>query len=115
MLAALIGLIILKLQAAWNSYPGLHQLEPLLEVTSLVFSGEGGPDGDDMQYWLVSFIADAKDLFLFECPARFWEVMCGNQTLMNAVFQLRNDAQRKDPDKYADSRVLIRSRGVDQF
>lgn len=112
----LIDLIQLKLQAAWNSCPGVSQLQPILEVVTLAFR-DISPDHkyDSMQAWLVNFVAETMDLFFYDCPEHFWEVLRGNPTLHEMVFKIRTEALQKDPAKYADPRVLIRSRGIEKF
>lgn len=113
-LVALINMITLKLQVAWNSYPGLSQLEPLLEVVSMAFQNNSDDNKDQLQAWLISFMADTLDLIYFACSGRFWEVMQGNSALQRAVFAARSDIVAKNPEKYSDARVLIRSRGIDR-
>ena len=109
---SLVKMITLKLQVAWNSYPGLSQCGALLEVTNLAFKDVSTGTYDHLQTWIINFVADTIDLFYYGCPERFWEIMHENPALHNAVFQLRKELLHKTPNKYADARVLVHSRGM---
>ena len=111
----LIDLIRLKLQAAWNSYPGLAQLQPTLQVTMMAFSQEpAGCKHDNLQKWLIEFIADTHDLFLYDCPGNFWAVMHDLPDLYTEISKVRTEMHTKSPQRYADIVSLIRSRGIEK-
>lgn len=110
----LVEFITFKLQVAWNSFPGISQLGPILDVAAMVFSG-GYAQKDALRSWLVSFIADTQDLYFYDCSARFWKVMRSNAVLYDEVFQKRTEMHREHPEKYADVRALFRSRGIDNY
>ncbi|KAJ5211950.1 uncharacterized protein N7498_003596 [Penicillium cinerascens] len=111
----LIDLIRIKLQAAWNSYPGLAQLQPILQVTTMAFSREPvGYKHDNLQKWLIEFIADAHDLFLYDCPSNFWAVMQELPELYSEISKIRTEIHTKSPQRYADIVSLMRSRGIEK-
>lgn len=109
----LVEMIILKLQVAWNSYPGISQLVPILDVAAMAFSG-GPARNDALRTWLVSFIADTQDLYFYECSPRFWEVMRSSRALYDEVFQRRTVLHRDQPERYSDVLALLRSRGIEE-
>ncbi|KAJ5577685.1 uncharacterized protein N7459_006649 [Penicillium hispanicum] len=111
----LIHLITRKLQAAWNSYPGLCQLEPLMDVTTMAFSDPSVVELDELQTWLINFIADTLDLFFYVCSEQFWAAMRENPALHHVVFRLRKEFLQENPNKYSDPRLLIQSRGINQL
>lgn len=76
----LVELITFKLQVARNSFPGISQLGPILDVANMVFSG-GYAQKDALRSWLVPFMADKQDLYFYGCSARFWELMRSNAVL----------------------------------
>lgn len=110
----LVELITLKLQVAWNSYPGISQLGPILDVAAMAFSG-GPAQNDALRTWFVAFIADTQDLYFYDCSPRFWEVMRSNAVLHDEVFQKRTEMHRDHPERYADVRDLLRSRGIERY
>jgi hypothetical protein len=112
-LVDLVEKITFKLQAAWNSYPGLSQLEPLLDVTEMAFKDSTWTD--HLQDWLIKFIADTQDLIYYQCPQRYWAIMRERNDLYNSVTQMRSEYNRKNPDRYANPRDQIRQRGIDDF
>lgn len=107
----LIRMITFKLQVAWNSYPGLCQLEPLLSIISRVYMAEK----DHLQEWIVKFIADVHDLMLLACSVKYQTVMREIPSLYNAVSDLRMELVSKSPKKYVDQRCLLESRGIGQL
>ena len=113
---ALVKTITNKLQIAWNSYPGLCQLDPILDVTVIAFQ-----DGfvlekmDALQEWILKFIADTRDLFPVACNNKYWKVMSTFPALVDAINERRDDFVRQNPKKYSDVRVLLRERGVQRF
>lgn len=107
----LIRMITFKLQVAWNSYPGLCQLEPLLSVISMVDMAEK----DHLQEWIVKFVADVHDLMLLACSVKYQTVMREIPSLYNAVSDLRMELISKSPKKYLDQRCLLESRGIGQL
>lgn len=109
----LVELITLKLQVAWNSYAGIMQLVPILDVVTMAFSGPAR--NDTLRTWLVSFIADTQDLYFYDCSPRFWEVMRSNAALHDEVFQRRTELHRDQPERYSDVRALLRSRGIEKY
>ncbi|OKP13902.1 hypothetical protein PENSUB_477 [Penicillium subrubescens] len=109
----LVEKITFKLQAAWNSYPGLSQLEPMLGVTAMAFKDSHWTD--HLQGWLIKFIADTQDLIYYQCPQRFWEIMRDRNDLYSSVTQMRSEFNRKNPERYANPRDQIRQRGIDDF
>lgn len=109
----LVEKITFKLQAAWNSYPGLSQLEPMLDVTEMAFKDCTWTD--HLQDWLIKFIADSQDLIYYECPRRFWAIMRDKNDLYNSVARMRSEFNRKNPERYANPRDQIRQRGIDDF
>jgi hypothetical protein len=109
----LVEKIAFKLQAAWNSYPGLSQLEPLLEVAAMVF--RDSTRRDHLQDWLIKFIADTLDLIYYQCPRRYWALMRDGSGLFNSVTQMRSEANRKNPERYANPRDQLRKRGIEDF
>ena len=111
----LIHLITRKLQAAWNSYRGLYQLEPLLDVAMMAFRDPPTDELDELQSWMVHFIADTLDLIFYACPQKFWVIMGQNPTLDKLVFNIRKDYLREYPDRFSDPPLLIQSRSVDRF
>lgn len=112
-LVDLVEKITFKLQAAWNSYPGLSQLEPLLDVTAMAF--KGSTRTDHLQDWLVKFVADTLDLIFYQCPQRYWAIMSDQPDLYNSVTRMRSELSRKSPERYANPRDQIRQRGIDVF
>lgn len=112
-LASLMSMITMKLQVAWNSYPGLCQLEPLLGVVDMAFHDchEGQ---DQLQVWLIQFIADTLDLIYYSYSDRFWEIMQGKGSLQRTIFEARSKMVQETPGKYTDPRVLLHSRGIGQ-
>lgn len=113
-LAALTSMIAMKLQVAWNSYPGLCQLEPLLAVVDMAFKDCPDNKQDHLQVWLINFIADTLDLIYYSYSDRFWEVMHGKSSLQRIIFETRSKIVQQTPDKYTDPRVLLRSRRIGQ-
>ncbi|KAJ5390405.1 uncharacterized protein N7496_001473 [Penicillium cataractarum] len=109
----LVEKITFKLQAAWNSYPGLSQLESLLDVTAMAF--KDSTCTDHFQDWLVKFIADTLDLIFYQCPHRYWALMRGQPDLYNSVTRMRSELNRKIPERHANPRDQIRQRGIDDF
>jgi hypothetical protein len=109
----LVEKITFKLQAAWNSYPGLSQLEPLLDVTAIAF--KDSTSTAHLQDWLVKFIADTLDLIYYQCPNRYWALMRDLPDLYNSVTRMRSELNRKSPERYANPRDQIRQRGIDDF
>lgn len=109
----LVDLITLKLQVAWNSYPGITQLEPLLEVASFAFSVQS-LKRDAMQKWLVSFLADTYDLYTCAYPTQLWKVLNDNQVLYEEFRQKRKELHRENPERYEDVMVLLQSRGLER-
>ena len=111
---ALVEKITTKLQIAWNSYPGLSQLDPILDVAKIAFQ-DGIEKIDVLQEWILMFIADTKDLFPVACNTKYWDVMRSFPVLMEAVNARRDELLRVDPGKYSDVRVLLRERGFENF
>jgi hypothetical protein len=109
----LVEKITFKLQAAWNSYPGLSQLEPLLDVTAVVF--KNATCTDHLQDWLIRFIADTQDLIYYHCPHRYWALMKDLPDLYNSITRMRSEVSRKNQERYANPRDQIRERGIDDF
>lgn len=109
----LVEKITFKLQAAWNSYPGLSQLEPLLDVTAVVF--KNATCTDHLQDWLIKFIADTQDLIYYHCPHRYWALMKDLPGLYNSITRMRSEVSRKNQERYANPRDQIRERGIDDF
>ncbi|KAJ5916615.1 hypothetical protein N7504_000630 [Penicillium tannophilum] len=107
----LIRMITFKLQVAWNSYPGLCQLEPLLSIISMAYMAEK----DHLQEWIIKFIADVHDLMLLACSVKYQTVMREIPSLYNAVADLRMELVSKSPKKYLDQRCLLESRGIGQL
>lgn len=113
-LDGLVDLITRKLQVAWNSYPGISQLAPILEVTAMAFSGSPNKR-DNLRTWLAAFIADTLDLHYYACSDKYWEVMRGNRSLHDEVCHRRNDLIQGHPERYADVRAMLRSRGIEEY
>lgn len=113
-LDGLVDLITLKLQVAWNSYPGISQLALILEVTAMAFSGYPNKR-DSLQSWLAAFIADTLDLQYYACSEKYWEVMRGNRGLHDEVCHRRKELNRDHPERYADVRALLHSRGIKKY
>lgn len=107
----LVEKITFKLQAAWTLFPGLSQLEPLLNVTEMLFKNSTWIDY--LQDWLIKFIADTQDLIYYMCSQRFWAFMRGKNDLYNSVTQMCSEVYRKNPDRFANPREQIRQRGID--
>ncbi|KAJ5155888.1 hypothetical protein N7492_008691 [Penicillium capsulatum] len=114
-LGALTGMITLKLQVAWNSYPGLCQLEPLLGVVEMAFKDKISDTQDNLQAWLIKFVADILDLIYYSYSNQFWKVMNGNPPLQRILFEHRLKLVQVAPEKYTDPRVLLRMRGIGQI
>jgi hypothetical protein len=115
-LTDLIYLITLKLQVAWNSYPALYHLKPLLKITALIFPNAYDENTHDaLQYWMLHFFAETYDLFTYDCPDMFWSVMRANPDLREGVMKLRSGLMTENPMLYSDSQALIRSRGVEKL
>ncbi|KAJ5645016.1 hypothetical protein N7507_011027 [Penicillium longicatenatum] len=110
----LIRMIAFKLQVAWNSYPGLCQLEPLLDIILLVFTNNCSMK-DHLQEWILKFVSDVQDLLLLACSVKYQIVMRELPSLYNAVSDLRMQLVSKSPQKYTDQRRLLESRGIDQL
>lgn len=110
---SLVKTITNKLQIAWSSYPGLCQLDPVLDVTIIAFQ-----DGfvlekvDALQEWILKFIADTRDLFPVACNNKYWKVMSKFPALVDAINERRDELALQNPKKYSDVRVLLRERGV---
>ncbi|KAJ5647999.1 hypothetical protein N7490_004371 [Penicillium lividum] len=112
----LIRMITFKLQVAWNSYPGLCQLESLLDITSMVYrDGSLNESGDELEEWIPKFIADTQDLMLLACSVKYQAVMRELPELYTAVSDLRVKLMSEFPGKYTDQRCLLESRGIDQL
>ncbi|KAJ6096266.1 hypothetical protein N7486_007012, partial [Penicillium sp. IBT 16267x] len=112
----MIRMIAFKLQVAWNSYPGLCQLEPLLSILSVVYTNDCSmATKDHLQEWFLKFIADVQDLVLLACSVKYQTVMREVPSLYNAVSDLRLELVSKSPEKYTDQRRLLESRGIDQL
>ncbi|KAJ6072021.1 hypothetical protein N7499_010035 [Penicillium canescens] len=113
-LADLIDLITFKLQVAWNSYPALFHLKPLLKITSLIFPDDHYDENthDVLQHWMLHFFAETYDLFNYDCSDMFWSIMRANSGLLDAVIMLRSGLISENPRLYSDPQALIRSRGI---
>ncbi|KAJ5735362.1 uncharacterized protein N7483_000487 [Penicillium malachiteum] len=111
----LIKMIAIKLQVAWNSYPGLCQLKPILDVASIVCQDFSLTTKDYLQNWILNFIADTMDLFLHDCSEKYWSAMRALPDLFDAVTKLRAEFIVRFPGRYSDVRVLLSSRGIDQI
>lgn len=112
----LMDLIVLKLHIAWNSYPGLHQLHPLVETIRIINPEHfTTPLKDPFQKWIVNFIAETLDLFQYACGKRFWEIMKSYPFLYSAASEKRKKLIKNDQEKYVDLRVLLQSRGVEEI
>ncbi|CEJ56144.1 hypothetical protein PMG11_02365 [Penicillium brasilianum] len=109
----LVEKITFKLQVAWNSYPGLSQLEPLLDVTAIAF--KDSTSTTRLQDWVVNFIADTLNLIYYQCPNRYWALMRDLPDLYNSVTRMRSELNRKSPERYANPRDQIRQRGINDF
>ncbi|KAJ5492921.1 hypothetical protein N7539_001667 [Penicillium diatomitis] len=105
--------ITLKLQTAWNSYHGLSQLGPLLDVAGTVSVDSSSTDR--LQAWLVVFIADTLDLIYYQCPKKYWDLMRRRPNLYVAVTKERANLQRQYPERFANPREQIQKRGVADF
>lgn len=116
---ALVGKIVLKLQVAWNSYPGLSMLVDLLTFARGVFdAGNVSASFDAMQFdamqnWIVAFIADIMPLFFYKYGAEFNRAMDDCPCLRNAVFEKYAKKLRESPERYANPLVALRSRGLE--
>lgn len=110
----LMEAIVIKLQVAWNAYPGLSQLLPLLDVAVMISSKEPFKRAKHpFRNWIVGFIADVWDLFQYGCPARLWEVMKAHPDLYTAISEERKEMiLRDDKAKYVDIQALLQSRGI---
>jgi hypothetical protein len=109
----LIYLITLKLQVAWNSYPALFHLRPLLKINSLIFPESYDENTlDFLQHWMLHFFAETWELFNYDCSDMFWTVLRANPGLLDAVISLRSGLISENPKLYSDPQALIRSRGV---
>jgi hypothetical protein len=109
----LVEKITFKLQTAWNSYLGLSQLDPLLDVTAMAFKDSNWTD--HLQDWLTKFIADTQDLIYYQCPQRFWAIMRDRKDFYNSVTRTRSEFNRKNPERYANPRDQIHQGGIDDF
>ncbi|KAJ5924623.1 hypothetical protein N7466_008810 [Penicillium verhagenii] len=108
--------ITLKLQVAWNSYPGLCQLEPILDVTAIVYKSYCPSTAKDhLQEWLPRFVAEVQDLMLLACSPKFQSVMRDSPSLYHDVSDLRVKFVLQSPTKYTDARLLLESRGIDRL
>ena len=112
-MAKLVSEIRQKLQVTWNSYAGVSQLEPLLEVAQVAFEEDNNPPYDDLQDWLISFMADTYDLITTnENGAFFWQVFGADDVLKDTIFARRAENIRTMPERYQHLPTLLRSRGV---
>ncbi|KAJ5918737.1 hypothetical protein N7454_009881 [Penicillium verhagenii] len=108
--------ITLKLQVAWNSYPGLCQLEPILDVTAIVYKNYCPSNAKDhLQEWLSRFVADVQDLIMLACSLKYQSVMRDSPSLYHDVSNLRVKFLSQSPAKYTDARLLLQSRGIDRL
>lgn len=115
------GLALWKIQIAWNSFPGLHQLVPILEVARIAAGKANDPGtGTGLSHgplysWMVGFFADTMDLFFHSCPDHFWQVMGPNHGLQASVMRRRAEKLAKDPGRYLNLEEIIASRESDEF
>lgn len=115
-LAKLIELIRHKLQAAWNFYPGLCQLQPVLEVTMMAFKATSEHrKHDTLQKWLIEFLADTQDLFTYDCAEKWWGLMSELPDLFSEVSQVRTEMHRRQPARYEDLSSILYSRGINSI
>lgn len=105
--------ITFKLQAAWNSCPGLSQLEPLLNVTARAFRDLICPD--QLESWLIKVNADALDLIYYQCPRHHWALKRSRSRLYSTVTKMRSDLKRQWPERFANSREQIQKWGIEDF
>ncbi|KAJ5988952.1 hypothetical protein N7481_004162 [Penicillium waksmanii] len=104
--------IIQKLQIAWNSYPGIYQLQPLLEVIRII-DPVHLTAGDLFQEWIVAFIAETIDIFQYDDGKKFWKVMNSYPLLRMSVQDKRREVLKNNQERYMDVQALLWSRGVD--
>lgn len=117
-LPVLQGLTLWKLQAAWNSYPGLQQLGPILECARFLFEERkqfpglfgNGTAWDPMQNWMVGFLADTIDFCFYRYSEQFWDTLRDNCALQAAVFKRRAENLAKNPGRYLPTDQLILAR-----
>ncbi|KAJ5092878.1 hypothetical protein N7456_008739 [Penicillium angulare] len=115
---SLIRLITQKLQVAWNSYPGVFQLRPLLDVAMIACrdaSFAASEKKDHLQDWIVRFVADTMDLFLYDCGKEYLQVLREAPALHEAVIEMRKKHVANFPERYTDIRILLRSRGIKEI
>jgi hypothetical protein len=115
-LTKLIELIRHKMQAAWNFYPGLCQLQPVLEVTMMAFKARPEHrEHDTLQKWLIEFLADTQDLFTYDCAEKWWGLMSELPDLFSEISQVRTEMHRRHPERYEDLSSLLYSRGINSI
>lgn len=103
--------VIQKLQIAWNSYPGIYPLKPLIEVVRIVDPVHLAAN-DPFREWIVLFIAETIDLFQYEDGKKFWKVMNSYPLLRMEINDKRSEFLKNNPERYMDVQALLRSRGV---
>jgi hypothetical protein len=102
---------IQKLQIAWNSYPGIYQLRPLLEVVRIVNPVHLAA-GDRFREWIVPFMAETYMLFCYDCSKEFHDVMESYSLLRIAVYDRNKETLKSNPEKYGHIQALLQSRGL---
>jgi hypothetical protein len=113
-LEKLVDKIVLKLQVAWNSYQGVAILGDFLAVARDVFDPNNvAASFDGMQNWLISFMADTMQIYQYKYGKEFFLTMQDYPVLRNAVFDKYAEKLRENPERYADPRVWLRSRGIE--
>lgn len=106
-----------KIQIAWNSYTTLVQCKYLLEVATIAFRGDYilDEEHDTLQKWFIPFLAETYDLFVHCCHNELLALLRANPNLQNEVLERRSSLHLRQPQLFSDTRVLLRSRGINHL
>ncbi|CAG8354292.1 unnamed protein product [Penicillium salamii] len=109
----LVSTIARKLQIAWNSYAGISQCQPLLNIAFVVFGdGYNHERPDFIQQWFVTFFAQTFVFFYHDCHEKFLEFLRTHEAVQKQIFDLRAEFNRRQPIMNEDIRVLLRTRRI---
>lgn len=103
-----------KLQIAWNCYRGLEQCQYLIELAQVAFRPQYSISNslDDVQGWLITFIAETTQLFAHACPGELNVFLRSRPMLYQEILDLKKEMCVRQPELFMDLRILLRSRGI---
>ncbi|KAJ5330020.1 hypothetical protein N7452_010410 [Penicillium brevicompactum] len=103
-----------KLQIAWNCYRGLEQCQYLIELAQVAFRPQYSISNslDEVQGWLITFIAETTQLFAHACPGELNNFLRSRPMLYQEILDLKKEMCVRQPELFMDLRILLRSRGI---